>query len=59
MKIDHVSTGENPPYDTSLFGQIPVFLSVVLRSGSIGVLIMGDKNGLDEKILCVPVDPTL
>ena len=44
MKIDHVSTGENPPYDTSLFGQIPVFLSVVIRSGSIGGLIMGDKT---------------
>ena len=56
MKIDHVSTGENPPYDTSLFGQIPVFLSAVIRSGSIGILIMGDKNGLGEKILCVPVD---
>ena len=48
MNIDHVSTGENPPYYTSLLGQIPVFLSVVIRSGSTGVLIMGDKNGLDE-----------
>ena len=35
MKIDYVSTGENPPYDTSLLGQIPVFLSAVIRSGPV------------------------
>ena len=33
-----------------------MFLSAVIRSGSIGVLIMGDENGLDEKFLCVSVD---
>ena len=56
MNIDQVSTGENPPYDPSLLGQIPVFLSAVIRLGSIGVLIMGDENDLDEKFLCVSVD---
>ena len=50
MKIDHVYAGENPPYDTSLLGQIPVFLNAVIRSASIGVLIMGDQTGTRRKI---------
>ena len=32
MEIDHSSTGENPPYDPSVLGRIPVILSAVNRS---------------------------
>ena len=37
-------------------GGIPVIPGVVIRSRPVGVLLMEDESGLDEKILCVPVD---
>ncbi|MEQ9575667.1 MAG: inorganic diphosphatase, partial [Rhodospirillales bacterium] len=39
-----------------VLGQVPVQPGVIIRSRPIGVLMMEDEGGLDEKILCVPVD---
>jgi hypothetical protein len=37
-------------------GQLPVIPGAIIRSRPVGVLLMEDENGLDEKILTVPVD---
>jgi inorganic pyrophosphatase len=37
-------------------GPTPVVPGAVMRSRPIGALLMEDENGVDEKILAVPVD---
>ena len=56
MDISKIPVGINAPYDAAVLGQIPVIPGVVIRSRPVGVLIMEDESGIDEKILCVPVD---
>ncbi|NQV99677.1 MAG: inorganic diphosphatase [Rhodospirillales bacterium] len=54
--IPHTLSDDGDPTDAAVLGQIPVIPGVVIRSRPIGVLIMEDESGIDEKILCVPVD---
>ena len=54
--IPHTLSDDGDPTDAAVLGQIPVIPGVVLRSRPVGVLIMEDESGIDEKILCVPVD---
>lgn len=54
--IPHTLSDDGDPTDAAVLGQIPVIPGVVIRSRPIGVLLMEDEGGLDEKILCVPVD---
>ncbi len=54
--IPHTLSEDGDPTDAAVLGQIPVIPGVVIRSRPIGVLIMEDEAGIDEKILCVPVD---
>ena len=54
--IPHTLSGDGDPTDVIVLGQIPVIPGVIVRSRPIGVLMMEDEAGLDEKILCVPVD---
>ncbi len=54
--IPHTLSEDGDPTDAAVLGQIPVIPGVVIRSRPIGVLIMEDESGIDEKILCVPVD---
>jgi len=54
--IPHTLSDDGDPTDAAVLGQIPVIPGVVIRSRPIGVLLMEDEAGLDEKILCVPVD---
>ena len=54
--IPHTLPEDGDPTDVGVLGQIPVIPGVVFRSRPIGVLLMEDEAGLDEKILCVPVD---
>jgi inorganic pyrophosphatase len=37
-------------------GRVPIIPGAVLRSRPIGVLLMEDESGIDEKVLAVPVD---
>jgi inorganic pyrophosphatase len=54
--IPHTLSDDGDPVDAAVLGQIPVSPGVIIRSRPIGVLIMEDESGIDEKILCVPVD---
>jgi inorganic pyrophosphatase len=54
--IPHTLSDDGDPTDAAVLGQIPVIPGVVIRCRPIGVLMMEDESGIDEKILCVPVD---
>ncbi len=54
--IPHTLSDDGDPTDVAVVGQIPVIPGVVIRSRPVGVLLMEDESGIDEKILCVPVD---
>ena len=54
--IPHTLSDDGDTIDAAVLGQIPVIPGVVIRSRPIGVLLMEDESGIDEKILCVPVD---
>ena len=54
--IPHTLSDDGDPTDVLVIGRIPVMPGAVLRSRPIGVLIMEDEAGQDEKILAVPVD---
>lgn len=54
--IPHTLSEDGDPTDAAVVAQIPVIPGVVIRSRPVGVLLMEDESGIDEKILCVPVD---
>ncbi|MGB8275168.1 MAG: inorganic diphosphatase [Alphaproteobacteria bacterium] len=54
--IPHTLSEDGDPVDAAVVSQIPVTPGAIIRSRPIGVLIMEDEHGIDEKILCVPVD---
>jgi inorganic pyrophosphatase len=53
--IPHTLSGDGDPVDVLVVGSHPVMPGAVLRSRPIGVLMMEDEKGEDEKILAVPV----
>src|SRR3546814_3308049 len=54
--IPHTLSGDGDPVDALVVGQVPVMPGAVLRSRPVGVLVMEDEAGEDEKILAVPVN---
>jgi inorganic pyrophosphatase len=52
--IPHTLSGDGDPSDVMVVGQTPVAVGSVLRSRPVGVLMMEDEGGVDEKILAVP-----
>lgn len=54
--VPHTLSDDGDPVDAAVLGQHIVAPGVVIASRPIGVLIMEDESGIDEKILCVPVD---
>ncbi|WP_184802313.1 inorganic diphosphatase [Nitrospirillum iridis] len=54
--VPHTLSGDGDPADVLVVSNTPVVPGVVLRSRPIGVLLMEDEAGMDEKILAVPVD---
>lgn len=47
---------DGDPADVLVVSTVPVVPGAVLRARPVGVLIMEDEAGMDEKILAVPVD---
>ena len=47
---------DGDPLDILVVTPIPVIAGAVIRARPIGVLLMDDEKGVDEKILAVPVD---
>lgn len=54
--IPHTLSGDGDPVDVLVVGRIPVMPGAVLASRPVGVLIMEDEAGMDEKIIAVPID---
>lgn len=54
--IPHTLSQDGDPCDVVLVAPSPVVSGCVVRCRPVGVLLMQDEKGVDEKILCVPVD---
>ncbi|HSV30164.1 MAG TPA: inorganic diphosphatase [Candidatus Omnitrophota bacterium] len=52
--VPHTLSDDGDPVDVMVVGRVPVAVGAVLRSRPIGVLLMEDEGGQDEKILAVP-----
>jgi inorganic pyrophosphatase len=52
--IPHTLSDDGDPVDVMVVSQIGVTVGAVMRSRPIGVLLMEDESGKDEKILAVP-----
>ncbi len=54
--IPHTLSDDGDPIDAAVLSQFPVQAGVVIPSRPVGVLLMEDESGVDEKLLCVPLD---
>ncbi len=54
--IPHTLSGDGDPVDMLVVGEVPVVPGAVLRARPIGVLLMEDESGVDEKIIGVPAN---
>ena len=54
--IPHTLSDDGDPCDVIVINPTPVVPGAVIRARPIGVLLMEDEAGRDEKILAVPVD---
>lgn len=54
--VPHTLSDDGDPADVLVAGAVPVVPGAVVRTRPVGVLIMKDESGEDEKILGVPVD---
>lgn len=54
--VPHTRADDGDPVDVLVVGSVPVIPGAVVRARPVGVLLMEDEKGLDEKILSVPVD---
>ena len=52
--VPHTLSGDGDPVDVMCLGSRPLVPGAVLRARPIGVLIMEDEAGIDEKILAAP-----
>jgi len=54
--IPHTLADDGDPVDVLIANTTPIMPGAVVRCRPIGVLIMEDEAGMDEKLLMVPVD---
>jgi inorganic pyrophosphatase len=54
--IPNTLSEDGDPADAMVLSQLPVAPAAVIRCRPLGALMMEDENGVDEKILAVPVD---
>lgn len=54
--IPHTLSGDGDPVDVLVVGNTPVMPGAILAAKPIGVLIMEDEAGQDEKIVARPID---
>lgn len=52
--MPHTLSGDGDPVDVIVMGSIAVMPGAVLPARPIGVMIMEDESGMDEKIIAVP-----
>ena len=54
--IPHTMAQDGDPIDALVLGSVPVIPGAVIRCRPVGVLVMEDEKGMDEKLLMLPVD---
>jgi len=54
--VPHTLADDGDPVDVILANHTPIMPGAVVRCRPLGVLIMEDEAGMDEKLLMVPVD---
>lgn len=54
--IPHTLSGDGDPIDVLVVGRTPVMAGAVMPARPVGVLVMEDESGMDEKIIAVPSD---
>lgn len=54
--IPHTLADDGDPVDVILANHTPIMPGAVVRCRPLGVLVMEDEAGMDEKLLMVPVD---
>jgi len=54
--IPHTLSEDGDPIDVLVISAVPVIAGAVVRCRPVGVLVMQDQAGPDEKIVAVPVD---
>ncbi|MFZ8864869.1 MAG: inorganic diphosphatase [Rickettsiales bacterium] len=54
--IPHTLSEDGDPADVLVISQTPIVSGAVVAARPIGVLLMEDESGLDEKIIAVPKD---
>lgn len=54
--VPHTLSDDGDPVDVLVAGRSPIVPGAVVRARPVGVLVMEDEAGQDEKILAVPVD---
>lgn len=53
--IPHTLSDDGDPTDILVIGRTPVMPGAVLPARPVGVLVMEDEGGMDEKIISVPI----
>lgn len=53
--IPHTLSEDGDPVDVLVLGMVPVMPGAVIAARPVGVLLMEDDKGMDEKIIAVPV----
>jgi inorganic pyrophosphatase len=54
--IPHTLGDDGDPLDALVVSGVPFMAGCVVRARPVGVLMMEDDKGGDEKLLCVPID---
>jgi inorganic pyrophosphatase len=54
--IPNTLSGDGDPVDILIVGQTPVMPGCVMPARPVGVLMMEDESGMDEKIIAVPAN---
>src|ERR1700747_2201231 len=54
--IPHTLSGDGDPCDVLIVNHVAVVTGCVVRCRPIGVLVMEDESGMDEKIIALPID---
>lgn len=53
--IPNTLSGDGDPVDVLVLSNYPIIPSAIVKCRPIGVLMMEDESGLDEKIIAIPV----
>jgi inorganic pyrophosphatase len=53
--IPHTLSEDGDPVDVLVLGMVPVMPGAVIACRPVGVLLMEDDKGMDEKVIAVPV----